>query len=99
MRTDEQIFLDWCKENKILWKNAVSYSWHKELRKTMPHWYELNSDRTAVLIVQGHTFKLNESQNDASIVVHFSDEGKWEGGTNLIWNQGLPWEDVDDSSL
>lgn len=80
--TQEEIFLAWCKERKIKWVRTG--------RKG--HTYELNSKHDAVLIIQGVTFQLNKVQNSDSITVYFDENGRWYGGTNLIWNTGLPWE-------
>lgn len=82
MKTHEQIFLEWCEKHKIKWR-----------RKRVGHkCYELNFDHKAVLIVQGHTFKLNRMQDCDSIKVLFDENGKWVGGTNIIWNTNLPWQ-------
>jgi hypothetical protein len=82
--TQEEIFLAWCKERKLKFKKTVGPSKNRT--------YELNHKHDMVLVVQGVTFKLNPIQESDSLNVYFDKDGKWYGGTNMIWNTGLPWE-------
>jgi hypothetical protein len=81
--TQEEIFLAWCKKHGIKYKT----------RKSGPDGicYNINPDHKAVIVVQGVTLKLNKEQESDHIHVYFNN-GEWSGGTNTIWNTGLPWE-------
>jgi hypothetical protein len=83
VKTDEQKFLDWCEKRQLKFK-------FKKTQDKDRH-YELNFDHKAVLVIQGVTFKLNKLQHSDSINVYFGPNGRWYGGTNIIWNTGLPW--------
>lgn len=83
-KTQEQIFLSWCEEKGMKLKKTKVPGSHTH--------YELNAAHDAILIVQGVSFKLNKLQDCDSIKVYFDQDGKWYGGTNLLWNRGLPWE-------
>lgn len=80
--TQEEIFLAWCKEKGMKFKKTGKPYHH----------YELNFAHEATLVVQGVSFNLNKMQSSDSVCVYFDENGKWYGGTNMIWNTGLPWE-------
>jgi hypothetical protein len=92
MKTDEKVFLDWCKRNKLVPKPKVYYANIPEMKEVRQHHYELNYEHKAFLTVQGHVFKMNKSQDSDSVSVDFDDAGKWTGGTNTLWNNNLLWE-------
>ncbi len=83
-KTQKQKFLDWLDKHKI----DV-----KERKSGANICYNLNAHNDAVIVVQGVTLKLNPLQDGQSINVYFDKDGRWTGGTNYIWNTGLPWED------
>lgn len=84
VKTQEQKFLDWCKEYGMKFKKIST--------KKAGYIYELNPKHDAYLVVQGVKINLNKVQDSDSISVFFDATGHYCGGTNIIWNTGLPWQ-------
>lgn len=82
--TQEETFLSWCK------KHNIKFSTRKSGDDGVC--YNINPDHKATLVVQGVTLKLNKVQECDAIHIYFR-QGKWAGGTNMIWNTDLPWHD------
>lgn len=81
--TQQEKFLEWAA------KHGVKFSKRKSGDGVC---YNINPNHKAVIVVQGVTLKMNKVQESDAIHIYFQGDGTWSGGTNTIWNTGLPWE-------
>lgn len=73
--TQRDIFLDWCKSKKV----------KPTLMKGSKTIYELPHK-----VIQITYFGLKIKLCDP-VAVYFTEEGRWLGGTNWLWDARLPW--------
>jgi hypothetical protein len=102
-KTDEEIFLAWCKERGLkiakapredrMFTNGGRPATDQGPRRFVGNHYNLDPDGIAVISCGGVEFKLNpDTRGEWRIDVYFTEHGDWSGGCNWIWNRGLPWQ-------
>ena len=83
--TDEEVFLDWCDQNNL--KPSLTN------RDSSGPTYRFQIVMVKIEDTVGMNKELgvNPHQECDQLEVNFRRDGSWLGGTNLIWNNGLPW--------
>lgn len=89
MKTQEQKFLDWCKEHKVTPKKVkrvfkVSDLDVKPGEEQFHMHYHV--EPYVKVIFAGKVMKRAEKW-----VIYFDSVGRWFGGSNLLWDASLPW--------
>lgn len=80
--TDEKAFLKWCEEKGLKPSLVVKPNGHRRYKLTIKK-----------IVLTGEVeMSINPEQDSDVLDVYFNSEGRWRGGTNMIWNTGLPWE-------
>lgn len=86
MKTQEQLFLDWCNKNNLTYKKLADDN--REYDNTL-YSYEIVMD---YIMIGDAKFKINPVQKTNIATFRFKKEnGKFCSGTNLFWNTGLDW--------
>lgn len=89
MKTQEQKFLDWCKKNKVKPK-AVKQTLEVSDMDTKPGEQFRMTYHVEPYVKVTFAGKVMK-RRDTKWVIYFDSVGRWFGGSNLLWDDSLPW--------